>query len=936
MKLHYEPTVRLVAYPIVNRGALADFLSAETSGKWELDTVQPEADQIPEFAGRLCFDDRTEVLTSTGWRPLADCRDGEEVATLNPDTREVEYQEAKKVHKYHYSGGLLTVDRRDVSFAVTPEHRQFAASGKGQYTFCPTSGLIGKRFRVLTAADGWSGQIPDSVRMPGVKWTQRTANASGTHGVSAVRKTRSRTISGREQVLALAELTVHYAANGSAKKSGKGQLVIYGRESRRITRLAKLIGLRASVYYDPRSGCPRTHISGGRTVHRWFAKSCGTGYESKRLPDWVPALPVSMLRKLWDVLVRTDGHKGRSGGERFITGSDVLAGQSQEILAKTGHSFSLRQMKGTNVVCHVIRKKQGLPAYVRPKDMKKTFYTGFVYCPSTKNGIVLIRRNGVVHYSGNCYMSFDNPRPGGNKTYLGRIKGEGHGSVTEHVNFGVLFTGVSRSMTHELVRHRAGTAFCLDGGTEAWSGGKENGKWNGVKKKWTLRQLYRMSKDPKRKGRLKLLTVRCFDGEKFVPAKIKGVMKSGLKKVYDLVLSGGQTVRCSKDHRFLTPDGWRPLKHIGVGGAIATNGLPSAGLDAEWLRVKYHNQNLTIKEIADLAGCTEFTVAKWIGRYGLSKEMGKGMTGRTPWNKGKEYTAGWAHTDETKALLSDKKKGANNPQWKGEDASPQAGRRRARCLFPTEPCEACGVVQGHRHHKDRNTLNNTRSNIEFLCAKCHGERHAEEDGPQNVLKVRWMEVVSIQYAGEKMTYDLEVDHPAHNFVANGIVTHNSQLSQRYVDESVAEYVVPWELRDDVKTGTDQGDAWLKAVRNAHDAYVQAVDRLMTEKIDASRVKQSMGELSRDELTKIRKAARGAARSLLPNATETKILVTANVRAWRHMIEKRCDPAADAEIRLAFHKAFKLLKGYAPNLFADYTEVPLDDGTTALTTDTPKV
>lgn len=176
----------------------------------------------------------------------------------------------------------------------------------------------------------------------------------------------------------------------------------------------------------------------------------------------------------------------------------------------------------------------------------------------------------------------------------------------------------------------------------------------------------------------------------------------------------------------------------------------------------------------------------------------------------------------------------------------------------------------------------------------------------------------------------------HELVRHRAGTGYSQLSQRYVDESQAEYVVPWELRKAVAAGTDQGVAWLKTVRDAHDAYVQAVDRLMTEKIVASRAERNMNELSRDELTKIRKAARGAARSLLPNATETKILVTANVRAWRHMIEKRCDPAADAEIRLAFHKTFKLLKGYAPNLFADYTEVPLDDETTALTTPTPKV
>ena len=53
-----------------------------------------------------------------------------------------------------------------------------------------------------------------------------------------------------------------------------------------------------------------------------------------------------------------------------------------------------------------------------------------------------------------CYMSFARPRPGGNKAYLDHILEVGHGSVLEHAVWNFVFTGVSRSLTHELVRHR--------------------------------------------------------------------------------------------------------------------------------------------------------------------------------------------------------------------------------------------------------------------------------------------------------------------------------------------------------------------------------------------------------------------------------------------------------------------------------------------------
>ena len=58
-----------------------------------------------------------------------------------------------------------------------------------------------------------------------------------------------------------------------------------------------------------------------------------------------------------------------------------------------------------------------------------------------------------------CYMSFAKPRPGGNKAYIKHLLEVGHGSVLEHAVFSLIITGVSRSLTHELIRHRAGMSY---------------------------------------------------------------------------------------------------------------------------------------------------------------------------------------------------------------------------------------------------------------------------------------------------------------------------------------------------------------------------------------------------------------------------------------------------------------------------------------------
>ena len=57
-----------------------------------------------------------------------------------------------------------------------------------------------------------------------------------------------------------------------------------------------------------------------------------------------------------------------------------------------------------------------------------------------------------------CYMSFGKGRKT-NADYLGHIIGVGHGSVLEHATWNFLITGVSRSFTHELIRHRAGFGY---------------------------------------------------------------------------------------------------------------------------------------------------------------------------------------------------------------------------------------------------------------------------------------------------------------------------------------------------------------------------------------------------------------------------------------------------------------------------------------------
>ncbi len=129
----------------------------------------------------------------------------------------------------------------------------------------------------------------------------------------------------------------------------------------------------------------------------------------------------------------------------------------------------------------------------------------------------------------------------------------------------------------------------------------------------------------------------------------------------------------------------------------------------------------------------------------------------------------------------------------------------------------------------------------------------------------------------------------------------SQLSQRYVDESQAEFVVPPAMIGDDALET----AWKAQVTGAQAAYVALVDQLMAR---YSWV---------DDKVHRRKMAREAARGVLPNSTETKIVVTGNARAWRTMLELRSSEAAELEIRRCAVATLRLLQAEAPAFFSDF-------------------
>lgn len=156
----------------------------------------------------------------------------------------------------------------------------------------------------------------------------------------------------------------------------------------------------------------------------------------------------------------------------------------------------------------------------------------------------------------------------------------------------------------------------------------------------------------------------------------------------------------------------------------------------------------------------------------------------------------------------------------------------------------------------------------------------------------------------KMGHMTPIEHSSFTFAIEGIsracshqlVRHRlasySQQSQRYVSEEAGfDYVIPPIIKEDIE---------LKKIFTSFMKEAQTAYNSMVKKLNKKGVK---GESANQD-----------ARFILPNAAETKIMVTMNARELLHFFRQRCCNRAQWEIRRMSEEMLKLVKKTAPTIF----------------------
>lgn len=401
---------------------------------------------LVELAGRKCYDAATEVLTAEGWVTFGELKPGIPVMTYSRERGCLEYQRPTDYIQKRHVGKMYTVESRALSLRVTADHEMWSQRGLGPWQLQEAQALQGKKYRV-----------------------RRTASYAGKPFKEPLWDVPE------EQAIAWATFLGYFVAEGclvDGQKYGVGSRVtIYQRPENAGAVLAALsaLGIEPYVKADPRNSVLAINI-GDSALARALA-DFGTGGSSKiHLPAHVFDWPMGVRAALLDALMDGDGTVIH-GHRVYGTTSAVLAEQVQRLILLSGRPGTTgvhpantapagTSFKG-NFDYHWVREGSQIHVSVNNKAVHDavTDADETVFCVSVPNRILLVRRNGKVVLCANCYNSFG--LKAGKKTnaeYIANTQAGDvpHGSIMYHAKMTFFIGGVSRRVSHELIRHYVG------------------------------------------------------------------------------------------------------------------------------------------------------------------------------------------------------------------------------------------------------------------------------------------------------------------------------------------------------------------------------------------------------------------------------------------------------------------------------------------------
>jgi len=362
-------------------------------------TVEPM-----QVGDKLCFDEETEVLTSTGWKSVSGVTLEDEVCCLTEDG--VRYQRPTDVHVYARGGRMYRIESQQVDLFVTAEHKMYIKRrGRFSYELVQASEVFGKRVRYKK--DGrWQGQDLQSFVFPALEVR------AGQFG-NGVRLLPARALTMRTYLMLLGA----YLADGNIvdqPKSGSYGIEITKIKEPHRTELRDALQKAGIEYQD--LGARVRILSKQFMLH---FKMFGRAHQ-KYIPNEVFSLSPELLQVLFRWLMWGDGHV-KDRPISYSTVSKQLADDVQRLCLHLGMAANIKKLPGgpgsikgkeywfrDTYDVRIITSKlepQVNHGHSHKQHAQQEYwvedYQGPVFCVTVPSHVLYVRRNGKPVWSGN-------------------------------------------------------------------------------------------------------------------------------------------------------------------------------------------------------------------------------------------------------------------------------------------------------------------------------------------------------------------------------------------------------------------------------------------------------------------------------------------------------------------------------------------------------
>ena len=353
-----------------------------------------------EVKHRECYDKETEILTKEGWKLFKELGENEEVATLNPKTNGLEYQQIEKKVEYEYNGEMVSFKNKRIDLVVTPNHNVWAKKIKNhnkghhlkqKFEFETAINLLGKENVQIKAIDKWRGKEEKYLISPKIKKSKYDPKPQ----VSKV------------SMDLWLEFLGYYLSEGSFTYN-EGHYGIYISQSKK------------SKYYERIKECLdrleffkwNHNTKGFRTYNKQlyeYLKQFGRA-KDKFIPRELLHLSERQLKILFDALMCGDGSY-RPKQYKYTTISKKLADNIQELGIKLGYSVTTSKEKISDTrrkdKYYVRLNMSSKTSFVRKNQINLVHYRGKVYCVTVpRYHILCTKRREKIVFSGNSWRPF--------------------------------------------------------------------------------------------------------------------------------------------------------------------------------------------------------------------------------------------------------------------------------------------------------------------------------------------------------------------------------------------------------------------------------------------------------------------------------------------------------------------------------------------------